>query len=154
MLGEKIRATRRCHGKTQEDLAQYLGVQRAVISKYETGTITPSLSQIEKIAEALSVPLSDLLGLEPEGDKESDRQLLAKLLSEYAAEHGDESAEHFKSLIYFDENGLRFRDGGSFDRLVTLFDSLNDDGQQKAVERVEELTEIPKYQKEKNPPQE
>ena len=32
--------------------------------------------------------------------------------------------------------------------LQTAFDQLNDEGQQKALERVEELTEIPKYQKE------
>lgn len=38
------------------------------------------------------------------------------------------------------------------ERLFTAFNQLNDEGQQKAVERVEELTEIPKYKKE--PPQE
>ena len=31
--------------------------------------------------------------------------------------------------------------------LLELFDQLNDEGQTKAVERVEELTEIPKYKK-------
>jgi len=36
-------------------------------------------------------------------------------------------------------------------RLLTAFDQLNDEGQCKAVERVEELTEIPKYRKEKDP---
>lgn len=152
MLGEMIRKERRRQGKTQEALAQCLGVQRSVISKYETGAITPSLNQTIKIAETLSIPLSDLLGIEPEENKESDRQLLVRLLHEYSKEHGDESVEYFKSLIYFDENGLRFRDGGSFDRLVSLFDSLNSKGQEKAVERVEELTEIPKYRKE-TPPQ-
>lgn len=35
--------------------------------------------------------------------------------------------------------------------LLSAFDQLNDEGQCKAVERVEELTEIPKYQKENNP---
>lgn len=35
------------------------------------------------------------------------------------------------------------------ERLEDAFQSLTDDGQQKAVERVEELTEIPKYQREK-----
>ena len=35
--------------------------------------------------------------------------------------------------------------------LLTAFDQLNEEGQTKAVERVEELTEIPKYQK--KPPQ-
>lgn len=38
--------------------------------------------------------------------------------------------------------------------IVSKFNRLNPEGQKKAVERVEELTEIPKYQKEKNPPQE
>ena len=32
-------------------------------------------------------------------------------------------------------------------RLIEAFDQLNEDGQGKAVERVEELTEIPKYKK-------
>lgn len=36
-------------------------------------------------------------------------------------------------------------------RLLSAFDKLNPSGQQKAVERVEELTEIERYQKEKNP---
>lgn len=31
--------------------------------------------------------------------------------------------------------------------LVRLFHTLNDDGQGKAIERVEELTEIPRYQR-------
>lgn len=36
-------------------------------------------------------------------------------------------------------------------RLITAFASLNPAGQEKAVERVEELTEVERYQKEKNP---
>lgn len=36
-------------------------------------------------------------------------------------------------------------------RLDSAFDCLNSEGQEKAVERVEELTEIPKYQKETPP---
>ena len=35
--------------------------------------------------------------------------------------------------------------------LISAFDLLNEEGQQKAVERVEELTEIPKYKKETPP---
>ena len=35
--------------------------------------------------------------------------------------------------------------------LNEAFDKLNEKGQQKALERVEELTEIPRYQKDKTP---
>lgn len=146
-MQNRIREIRKQKGITMKQLGLILGLAESTISQYETGKREPSIEQARKIADALSVSLSDLLGIEPEGNKESDKQLLARLLSEYAAEHSEESAEHLKDLIYFDENGLRFRDGGSFDRLVSLFDSLNEDGQWKAVERVEELTEIPKYQK-------
>ena len=38
-------------------------------------------------------------------------------------------------------------------RLALAFSWLNETGQQKAVERVEELTEIPKYQKKDEPEQ-
>lgn len=38
-------------------------------------------------------------------------------------------------------------DGELHERMITAFNSLNEIGQQKAIERVEELTEIPKYQK-------
>lgn len=44
--------------------------------------------------------------------------------------------------------GVTERDRASKNLLLEAFDQLNDAGQQKAVERVEELTEIPKYQKE------
>ncbi len=33
------------------------------------------------------------------------------------------------------------------EKLALYFDKLNEEGQQKAIERVEELTEIPKYQR-------
>ena len=88
-----------------------------------------------------------LLGLEPESNSPADRMLLLRLLEEYAAKNGDNTADHLDKIVYFDENGLRFSDDGNFDKLVMLYDSLNAIGQQKAIERVEELTEIPKYQR-------
>lgn len=61
MKTEKIRALRKEKGLTQEELAQKIGVKRAVISKYESGSIEPSLTQLQKIADALGVPLGNLL---------------------------------------------------------------------------------------------
>lgn len=36
-------------------------------------------------------------------------------------------------------------------RMIQSFQKLNDEGQQKAAERVEELTEIPRYQAQERP---
>lgn len=48
---------------TQQQLATVIGVQRSVISKYENGIIEPSISQLQKIAKALNVTASYLLGV-------------------------------------------------------------------------------------------
>lgn len=47
--------------------------------------------------------------------------------------------EEFKRVFIYGE--------GIKDRIDVALDRLNDEGQEKAAERVEELTEIPKYQK-------
>lgn len=61
MKTEKIRQIRKEKEMTQQELAQKIGVKRAVISKYESGSIEPSLTQLQKIADALEVPLANLL---------------------------------------------------------------------------------------------
>jgi transcriptional regulator with XRE-family HTH domain len=50
---------------TQEDLAKKIGVKRAVISKYETGLISPSADTLQKIANVLNVSMADLLTIDP-----------------------------------------------------------------------------------------
>ena len=64
MLGENLKSARKQKGLTQNQLAELIGVQRSVISKYESGLIEPSIAQIERIADALGVPLENLLGLQ------------------------------------------------------------------------------------------
>lgn len=47
---------------TQEQLAEAIGVKRAIISKYENGSVEPSITQIRKIAKALNTSVAYLLG--------------------------------------------------------------------------------------------
>lgn len=61
MVGKLIKATRKKRGMSQAELAEKIGVQRPVISKYENGLIEPSLSRLRKIADALSVGIEVLL---------------------------------------------------------------------------------------------
>lgn len=55
MLSTKLRNARRNAGVTQDQLAELLGINRATISKYESGAIEPTMSQIEKICKALGI---------------------------------------------------------------------------------------------------
>ena len=61
-IGNRIRMARIAAALTQEELASLVGVRRPAISKYESGIVDPSASQIQKIASALRVSASYFLG--------------------------------------------------------------------------------------------
>lgn len=61
MIGDNIRAARKKASLTQEELAQRIGVKRSVISKYENGTIDPTFSQIQRIADTVNVHITELV---------------------------------------------------------------------------------------------
>lgn len=56
-----IKTIRKEKGWTQEKLANAIGVKRSVISKYENGSISPSVETLYRIAEALNVKVRELL---------------------------------------------------------------------------------------------
>lgn len=56
-----IRKKRKEANLTQDELAQRIGINRATLSKYETGQIDPPISQINKIAEALGITQIELI---------------------------------------------------------------------------------------------
>lgn len=116
-IGKRISATRKQAGLTQAQLAEKCSVATITIQQYEAGKRQPRLDQLAKIAIALGVTVSDLV---------DDHYWSTVSSAEYRASF---AANPYKELL----NGL--------------FDQLNPEGQQKAVERVEELTEIPKYKK-------
>ena len=83
------------------------------------------------LAEVLNVPWWELAGLpveEIDGQKHVRRlDYEEKMLANYEKFHGHEAQRR--------------------EALLSHYDRLNDDGQEKAVERVQELTEIPRYRK-------
>lgn len=112
MISLKIKEYRKKNKLTQDELAARIGVNRATISKYESGSITPPVDQIVKISQELNAPLIDVLGIYPEGNTETDRELLTKEINELFALHGDFPVEKISSAYYFDEKGIRFNDDG------------------------------------------
>jgi transcriptional regulator with XRE-family HTH domain len=58
---EKIKIFRKRRGLTQEQLAEMVGLTRSVISKYESGMVSPNYVMLNKIAGALGVPISLLV---------------------------------------------------------------------------------------------
>lgn len=56
-LGERIKERRKELGMSQKELGEKLEITQKQISKYERDESIPTIRQIEKIAEALKVPI-------------------------------------------------------------------------------------------------
>ena len=63
-VGQRIREARKKAGLTQKELADKLGISYVGVSHWENGQRNPKLSTLARIADALSIPVIDLLTTE------------------------------------------------------------------------------------------
>jgi transcriptional regulator with XRE-family HTH domain len=61
-VGEKVRRLREKAGLTQEQLAEIADLHYSYVGHIERGTKNPSLKSLTKIADALGVPVAQLMG--------------------------------------------------------------------------------------------
>ena len=157
-IGIRIKQVRQDKGITQEVLAEKLGTKGAAIRRLENNPeAKPKLSTLKRIADALGVPLEELMkgsnwyydapvqsfdtGTE---FKDDWKKRTSQGGEEIAITRGPGGIIHdFKvTLNPKKEESKRYRTA-----INTAFDKLNLEGQKIAVDQVELLTEIPKYQK-------
>ena len=79
MIGKNIQIFRKQMGMTQEALAERVEVARQTIVKWESGESIPDLEMAGRLAEALQVPVYDLVNTQ-EGEVECDRRMKGKHL--------------------------------------------------------------------------
>ena len=60
-VGEKIRECRKDKKLSQKQLGERCGIAEPTIRRYELGKLNPKAETLERIANALEVPVSDLL---------------------------------------------------------------------------------------------
>jgi transcriptional regulator with XRE-family HTH domain len=97
-IGRTLKLIRIEKGLSQGDIEKRTGLLRSYLSRVENGHTVPSLGTLTKIAQALQVNLSDLLG---EPDKE---------IAKTAASFGDRRLLRFWNLMRRYGPGLRERD--------------------------------------------
>ena len=72
MLGANIAERRKKLGWTQAELAERIGVDTETVSRFERGSNLPSLQRLEKLANALTMPLYRLVAASsPRSDDQS-----------------------------------------------------------------------------------
>lgn len=121
--GERLKLRRKEIGFSAEKVADQLGVSPATIYRYEKGDIEKvPVDSLAELAKILQTTPAYLMGWESQADQAEINDFLAQIQA---------SEEKEQSRIA---------------EMIQDFKKLNDDGKAKAIERVHELTEIPRYQ--------
>ena len=64
MLNERIRALRKEHGYSQEQMARKLHLTQGAISQWENGITVPAADQLMTLADVFGITVDELLGRE------------------------------------------------------------------------------------------
>lgn len=89
-IGEQVRRRRDQRGMTAAELARRAGLSKATLSSLEAGRANPTIDTLDAVAQALGVPLTDILAApataptllvpaEPRSDEPVQRQLLHRV---------------------------------------------------------------------------
>ncbi len=85
---------------TQEELADFMGVTKASVSKWENAQSTPDLQLIVQLAAFFDVTVDELLGYEPQLSREQIRRRYAELSRDFVNLPFDEALERTRSLAH------------------------------------------------------
>lgn len=161
--GQRIQRARKKAGLSQRQLGEKLGLSASMIGQWENDLRNPKVETLQRIAKALNTHIFDLTGI---------GQMLDEFngIIEYTVEEKDGSPPSPETLAEIEEflsrDPREAYDDFSDDeksrfweiltkplqaRLNDAFSKLNDTGQQEAIHRVEELTEIPRYRLQDGP---
>ena len=96
-IGRKIKEARLAKGMTQEELGQFLGVQKSAIAKYESGRVVNiKRSTLKKISDLLNIPPTELIFDNPKTKQPTDDGELSekrKALIDFAMSVPEDKAE-------------------------------------------------------------
>ncbi len=129
--GNRIKEARMKRGLTQAELGKRCGIADSNIRKYESGKQNPKLETLQRIADALEVPLSEIYS----DARDSEPPFLFDVQIEHPALTLTHNAPVMSQYL---------------NRILTYYGKLNDEGQKKLLEHAELLLKVPEYQKEQS----
>lgn len=141
--GSLIKEAREKAGLTQEQLGKAIGVTGVAIMRYEKGQRNPSSKVIGKIASVLGTDfaLSVIEEVDNSLSKALDRKRRSQITAAWKAAEEKEGRK-----LSFDEAMDHYKiEVATQQRIESAIKKLNNEGRRIAAERLEELTEIPKY---------
>lgn len=138
-------------GVTPTQAARDVGIAQPVVSQWKKRGSTPKAETVQKLAGYFGVSANYLLGQESERVVIPGRLKFVEIndpdskFMRYDIEASDPDALAY-GLQILERAGVPVHAYTPQVHILSAMEKLNYDGQQKAVERVVELTEIPRYQ--------
>ncbi|MGN0437834.1 MAG: helix-turn-helix domain-containing protein [Lachnospiraceae bacterium] len=99
-LAQNINRLRQEKKLTQEDVANFLGITKASVSKWENGQSMPDILLLPQLAAYFHVTIDELMGYEPMLSPEQIKEIYAKLAADFAHEPPETVMEKIQALIH------------------------------------------------------
>lgn len=98
-IAKKLAAKRKEKGITQEELAKYIGVSKASISKWETGQSYPDITYLPQLAAYFNISIDELMDYKPQMSKEDICKLYHKLSADIISKPYDDVLNNCRDII-------------------------------------------------------
>jgi len=98
-ISKIIADKRKARGITQDQLASYMGVSKASVSKWETGLSFPDITFLPQLAAYFNISIDELMGYTPQMTKEDIKALYHRLSSDYANKAYQDVLEECREII-------------------------------------------------------
>ena len=144
-LAENIRRIREEKKMTQKSVASLMGISQQAYGQYESGSREPKPETLGRIAAALGTTLAEITrGTNSVPD---DDGAMKNYVQSFVLGQGTQLMTQWDAFFKI------LNEIPHASELWCAFDKLNEIGQRIAVERVDELTQIPAYQRPTEPAQ-
>lgn len=98
-IGKNIIRLRHKKQITQEQLADFIGVTKASVSKWETGQSTPDIILLPQLATYFDITVDELLGYEPQLGNEQIQKIYQELAAGFAENTFEDTMHKSRELV-------------------------------------------------------
>ncbi len=99
LLGERIRELRKIRGLTQDQFAELIDVEQKHVSRLELGKSFPTVERLEKISQALQIPLRDIFDFIHLADKETRILSIEEMMKQLDEENQKIAYQVFNGIV-------------------------------------------------------
>ncbi len=169
-IGQNIKNARIKKGLSQQELGDLLGITQSAVGQLENNKTSPKIDTLNRVANALDVPLSILVAEESFGNKIKNARLSANLTAVQLAklcdttlrainniENNNASPSYSLFIKLISALNIPFDDFAikddiqkiETDNFIAMFKELNEEGQKKVLEYISDIIDNPKYKTDK-----